>query len=76
MTTKQRERTAAVTHKEDPILSMAEVARRIGKSPSTVKSWCDSGLIKAMWIASDRVFGVRESEVNRLLEGSNIDARV
>lgn len=64
------------THKEDPILSMSEVARRIGKSAQTVKRWCDDGLIKANWIAQDRVFGVRESEVNRLLEGSNIEARV
>lgn len=62
------------THKEDPILSPAEVARRIGKSGPTVIEWIKSGLLRAIWMHGR--WGVRTSEVNKLLEASEIKGRV
>lgn len=63
------------THKEDPILTPTEVGRRIGKAPNTIFGWIKDGLLEAIPQPGGR-WGVRESTVNRLLAGSNLEARV
>jgi excisionase family DNA binding protein len=44
--TKTAKGTDMVTHDEDPLLTMSEVARRIGRSPSTIQRWVRDGLLK------------------------------
>ena len=64
MTTKKRQRPR--DHRDDPLLTVSEVARRLGKSPTTVARWIAEGWIPAIRLPS-RLWAVRESEVNRVL---------
>ena len=54
------------THEEDPILTCAEVGRVIGKHRATIWRWCSDGSITAIRMPSNH-FGVRKSEVNKIL---------
>jgi predicted site-specific integrase-resolvase len=63
------------THAEDPILTINEVGRQIGKSHQTVGSWCKAGLINA-WRLPSGCWAVRQSEVNKFLAGSALDKQV
>jgi excisionase family DNA binding protein len=55
---------------EDKILSCAEVARRFGVDPKTVTRWAKAGKISAIrTLGGHRRY--KESEVNRLLEGTS-----
>lgn len=60
------------THAEDPILSLHEVARQIGKSPQTIGRWVKDGLIAAIRMPNGFA-GVRKSEVNKFLRSSALD---
>lgn len=64
--------TDVKTHKEDPILTMEEAGRRLGKDGQTVKRWCASGCLPYVMFPN-KTFGVRESVVNshlRTIQGS------
>jgi hypothetical protein len=63
------------THEQDPLISCAETARQIGKSPQTVARWCREGLLRAVKMPSGH-YGVRQSQINQLLQASEIDRRV
>lgn len=62
------------THQEDPLMSTGDVARALGKHPATVLRWIQDGLLPYVRIQGR--FSVRKSEVNKLLAGSAIQARV
>jgi excisionase family DNA binding protein len=64
--------TGPPTHQEDPIISVNEAARRVGKHHNTVQNWIRSGLLRAVR-TQDRILGVRESALNKLLESSEMD---
>ncbi len=59
--------TAPKTHQEDPLLTMSEVARRIGKHPSTIRRWVDDGLLTAVRLPSG-LPAVRESQILQLMD--------
>jgi predicted site-specific integrase-resolvase len=59
----------AATHEEDPILSYCEVARRVGKHPTTVGRWVRDGLLTIIRMPSGMP-GIRESQVHAFLGGS------
>lgn len=63
------------THEDDPILNMSEVARQLGKHPSTIKVWIQTGLLDAIRMPSN-LYGVRKSQVNRVLAGSALARQV
>jgi excisionase family DNA binding protein len=63
------------THEDDPILTISEVGRQLGKSPQTIARWCRDGLLAAVRLPSS-LFGIRKSEVNKFLGGSAIEKRV
>jgi len=63
------------THQEDPILSIPEVGRQLGKSPSTINRWCLDGLLKHLRMPNG-MLGVRKSQVNKILAASEIDGKV
>lgn len=63
------------THSDDAILSLAEVARQLGKSPQTVARWARDGLITMIRMPSNMP-GVRQSEVNKFLGGSALNTSV
>ena len=63
------------THEEDPLLTPHAVGKLIGKRGETVIRWCQDGLLKAVRMPSG-LWGIRESEVNKLLAGSALDAKV
>lgn len=60
------------THAEDPILSLHEVARQIGKSPQTIGRWLKDGLLAYIRMPNG-LRGVRKSEVNKFLGSSALD---
>lgn len=57
------------THADDPFLTLTEVARQLGKHPSTIGRWVQDGLLIAVRQPSG-LFSIRKSEVNRFLGGS------
>lgn len=61
------------THKEDPIISVREAAKLMGKSPQTVGRWIRDGLMRALRRPDDRVIGVRRSTVDAILSSSDLD---
>ena len=63
------------THEDDPILTISEVGRQLGKSAQTIARWCKDGLLSAIRQPSG-LFGVRKSEVNKFLGGSALEKRV
>jgi hypothetical protein len=63
------------THADDPILTPSEVGRQIGKVPQTVLNWIRDGLLPAVKMPTG-LWGVRKSEVNKLLAGSSLQQRV
>ena len=65
----------AKTHDEDPIIGVCEVGRQIGKDHSTVSRWCRDGLIAAVRLPGGR-WGLRQSQINKFLEASDIPYRV
>ena len=73
--TSQPESSDALSHEEDPLLNLSQVARLIGKHPSTVQRWARDGLLKVQRMPSN-LPGVRRSEVNKFLGGSALDKQV
>jgi hypothetical protein len=69
------ERADPPTHEQDPILNLTEVARQLGKHPSTIKDWCVQGLLIPVKMPSG-LYGVRKSEVNKFLGGSALQKQV
>ena len=61
-----KRRVKAKTHMEDPILSLSEAARMMGKSSGTVGRWIHDGLLECIRMPSG-LRGVRRSEVNKFL---------
>ena len=70
-----KETDKSATHREDELLSASEVGRRIGKSHTAIRRWMDDGLLPYVRMPSG-IRMVRSSEVNKLLGGSAITARV
>lgn len=71
----QVDRIDPPTHVEDPVLNLSEVARQLGKHPSTIKQWIVDGLLMPVKMPSG-LFGVRKSEVNKFLGGSALQQQV
>ena len=63
------------THDADPFLSMSEVARQLGKHPSTIGRWVQDGLLKAVRQPSG-IPAIRRSEVNAFLGSSALEKQV
>lgn len=57
--------TAVSTHDDDPILTLTEAARQLGKSRPTVARWAEEGLIKTF--THGKLPHVRQSEIDRLI---------
>lgn len=62
------------THEEDPILSLSEVGRQLGKTPTTISNWIRDGLLQAVRMPSG-LFGVRKSAVNKFLVGTTLPVK-
>lgn len=75
LATKTTAEQSPPTHKEDPLLTITEVAERLGKSHTTIRRWIDDGLLPAVRMPSG-LFNVRQSEANRFLETTTLTARV
>ena len=75
MVVAKKKTESGITHNDDPFLSLSEVARQIGVSPSTVGRWCTDGLLVPVRRPSG-LRAVRQSEVNRFLGGSALDKQV
>lgn len=76
---KRSEATAVaepLTHQEDPILTICEVAKQLNRSPQTITRWCNDGLLIPLRRPDDKIFGIRKSEVNRFLGGSALNKQV
>lgn len=66
-----------LTHEEDPILTLSEVGRQLGKHHTTIARWCHDGLLKALRIPGTvNIWGVRKSEVNKFLGASALDVQI
>lgn len=63
------------THQEDPILTLSEVGRQLGKSDMTIRRWVHDGLLQSIRMPSG-LPGVRKSEVNKFLGGSALQTEV
>ena len=61
-----------LTHIEDPILSIREVAEQFGKSSQTVGRWIHDGLLRVIRLPSGMP-GVRQSDVDAFLGGSALN---
>lgn len=59
------------SHDDDPLLSPAEVARRMGRHPQTITNWLNDGLLEHTNEPGGRR-RVRLSVVNRFLRGTNL----
>ena len=64
-----RKDTDPPTHDEDPIITLAEVARQTGKHVSTISRWVQSGLLEVVQWPSG-LPAVRQSQVNAILGAS------
>jgi excisionase family DNA binding protein len=58
------------TNEVDPLLNLATVAKAVGKHPTTVRAWVDSGLIEVVKVG--RLPKIRKSDLVKLLEGSKL----
>lgn len=69
---------AMATEKDDnPIVSLSEIGRQIGRSYMTVRNWgARDKLLKLERTSDNRVLGVRLKEINRFLSGSQIKVKV
>ena len=57
---------------EDRLLTVPEVADRLRLKPETIRRWLRSGRLRGISLGSDHAgWRVRESEVERLLGGSD-----
>lgn len=65
----------ALTHQEDELLTPSEVGRRLGKTHTTIMRWIEDGLLEAIELPSG-LRAVRASQVNAILNGSQITGRV
>lgn len=63
------------THQDDPLLTITEVARQLGKSHTTIARWIQDGLLVAVMQPGGRV-SVRKSQVNQFLGGSALQKEV
>ncbi len=64
---------APKTHQEDPLLSLSEAGRQLGKSPNTIKRWILDGLL-TFCRRPNGLMAVRQSQVDRLLKTLQITA--
>lgn len=71
-------KSSAVTdtrHVDDPLISLAEFARRLNKHHSTIQRWAADGLFE--WVrAPSGIKSVRTSVANTFLGGTAIERRV
>lgn len=68
MTATKTKKPAAKTHKEDPILTISEVAKRIGKHKNTVTRWAHDGVFKlGRHPDFPHIMGIRQSQVDAFL---------
>jgi predicted site-specific integrase-resolvase len=72
---KSEEPAQPLTHAEDPLLNLSEVARQVGKSPQTIGRWVQDGLLKAIRLPSG-LMAVRKSEINAFLGDSALNTQV
>ena len=56
------------SHQEDPLLTLSEVARYIGKSRPTIVRWCRDGLLKTERIGHKE--HIRQSVLDTFLGGT------
>lgn len=61
---------AVPTHQEDPLLTLTEVAKRVGKTRPTVAQWVVDGLLECTMIG--RLPHVRESVLDKFLGGTTL----
>lgn len=71
----RRQPMSPPTHDEDPLLTLEEVARQIGKTGPTIGRWVNDGLLECIRLPSG-LRAVRQSTVNAFLGGSAIKDRV
>lgn len=57
------------SHEEDPLLTLSEVGRQLGKSPQTVGRWCQEKLLEFVRLPSGLI-AIRQSVVDKFLGGT------
>ena len=65
--TKTKRPPVPPTHEDDPILTLTEVAERLGKHRRTAGRWITEKMLPGVRMPSG-IIGVRESHVNKLLQ--------
>jgi len=56
---------------DDPLISLSEVSRMCNKSVTTIKRWCNDGLLRFRRMPSG-LFVIRTSEVEKFIGGSGL----
>lgn len=64
----------ATSENADEIITMAEAARALNKSPQTVARWIQDGLLNAVRMPTG-IFHLRKSELNKFLGGTALPTR-
>lgn len=67
--------TPPPTHREDPLRSINEVARQLGRHHSTVMQWAVDGLFEVVPQPAGR-FCVRQSVINKFLKGTTFQREI
>lgn len=63
------------THREDPLRSLGEVARQLGKHRNTIMQWARDGLFEVVPQPGGRL-EVRQSVINRFLVGTTLNREI
>lgn len=55
--------------RDDPLLTVSEVAEAVRKHPDTIRRWVTDGLLRAIRLPSG-LFGIRKSELDKFIGAS------
>lgn len=61
---KQEKKDGFTTHQEDPMLTLAEAGRRVGRSANSIKNWINDGLLRSVRDPSG-LSRIRQSELEK-----------
>jgi hypothetical protein len=72
-TTGASEASLFVTHDEDPILSLSEAGRLVGRTHTTIATWCEQGFLRYFRDPSG-LRKVRKSDLARFYSATELSA--
>lgn len=72
MTNAKQKRVRPATHREDPLLSLAQAGKQLGKDGQTIGRWIKQGLMQCVRLPNG-LHCVRQSQIDKILELTQID---